>query len=84
MWPLGRTDIGTGMTEPQALAYLNTMAADGAPARAPPDVADQPHATWVDNPDDAISALDQLYADAAAWHQQSSGTRVGGGITTSR
>jgi hypothetical protein len=67
VWPLGfGTDIGTGVTQPQALAYLNTMAAHGAPAVCDKrHVANQPHATWVNNPSDAINALDQLYADAA-------------------
>jgi hypothetical protein len=67
LWPLGfGTDIGTGLTEPQALQYLNTMAAHGAPAVCDTrHVANQPHATWVNDPDDAINALSQLYADAA-------------------
>lgn len=67
VWPLGfGTDIGTGITEPQALRYLNQIAAGGAPAvcgtqRAPV----QPHATWVNDPSDAINALSQLESDAA-------------------
>lgn len=76
VWPLGfGTDIGTGVTQPQALQYLNTMAAHGAPAVCDTrHVANQPHATWVNNPSDAINALDQLYADAACLgHNGSSG-----------
>ena len=67
VWPLGfGTDIGTGITEPQALQYLNQIAAGGAPAVCDKrHVANQPHATWVNNPSDAINALNQLYADAA-------------------
>ena len=67
LWPLGfGADIGTGLTQAQALQYLNTMAAHGAPAVCDTrHVANQPHATWVNNPDDATNALDQLYADAA-------------------
>jgi hypothetical protein len=67
VWPLGfGTDIGTGVTQPQALKYLNNMASHGAPAVCDTrHVANQPHATWVNNPSDGISALDQLYADAA-------------------
>ena len=42
------------------------MAAHGAPAVCDTKhVANQPHATWVNNPSDAINALDQLYAEAA-------------------
>ena len=67
LWPLGfGTDIGTGLTQSQAKQYLNAMAALGAPAVCDKrHVANQPHATWVNDPNDAISALDQLYADAA-------------------
>jgi hypothetical protein len=67
VWPLGfGTDIGSGLTEPQALANLNALAHNGAPAVCDnKHAANQPHATWVNNPDDAITALDQLYADAA-------------------
>jgi hypothetical protein len=67
VWPLGfGTQIGSGLTEPQALGKLNALAHGGAPAVCDQQHAvNQPHATWVNNPDDAISALDQLYADAA-------------------
>ncbi len=67
VWPLGfGTDVGTDVTQPQARKYLNNMAANGAPAVCDTrHVANQPHATWVNNPSDAINALDQLYADAA-------------------
>jgi hypothetical protein len=70
VWPLGfGTDIGTGsvsgITEAQALAYLNNIAAHAAPAVCNKRlVANQPHATWVNNTTAAIRALDQLYADA--------------------
>jgi von Willebrand factor type A domain len=76
VWPLGfGTDIGTGVTQPQALQYLNNMAAHGAPAVCDTKhVTNQPHATWVNNPSDAISALDELYTDAACLgHNGSSG-----------
>jgi von Willebrand factor type A domain len=67
LWPLGfGADVGTDVTQPQAQQYLNNMAAHGAPAVCDTrHVANQPHATWVNNPSDAINALDQLYADAA-------------------
>jgi hypothetical protein len=67
VWPLGfGTDIGTNVTQPQALKYLNNMAAHGAPAVCDTrHAANQPHAIWVNNSSDAINALDQLYADAA-------------------
>jgi hypothetical protein len=62
-WPLG---FGADVVEGLALQYLNKMAASGAPAVCDTrHAANQPHAAWVNNPDDAISALDQLYADAA-------------------
>jgi hypothetical protein len=83
VWPLGfGTDIGTGITETQALAYLNQIASGGAPAVCDKrHAANQPHATWVNNPSDAISALDQLYADAACLGSSSSQTTVSGGQT---
>ena len=84
VWPLGfGTDIGTGITEPQALQYLNQVAAGGAPAVCDKrHVANQPHATWVNNPSDAINALNQLYADAACLGTGSAQTTVGGGVQT--
>lgn len=67
LWPLGfGTDIGTGVTQPQAAQYLNRMASSGAPAVCGTrQAASQPHATWVNDPTDAVNALDQLYMDAA-------------------
>jgi von Willebrand factor type A domain len=67
VWPLGfGTDIGTGITQQQALAYLNNIAAHGAPAVCDKKhTANQPHATWVNNINDALNELDTLYADAA-------------------
>ncbi len=67
VWPLGfGTDIGTGITEPQALTYLNHMAANGAPAVCDQKhTASQPHASWVNDINDALDELDTLYADAA-------------------
>lgn len=81
LWPLGfGTDIGTGLTEPQALQYLNAMAAHGAAAVCDTRHAvNQPHATWVYNPDDAINALSQLYADAACLGNSTTGGSVAGG-----
>jgi hypothetical protein len=66
VWPLGfGTEIGSGLTEPQALTYLNSIARHGAPAVCGGRrTTAQPHAIWVNNPANAISALDQLYADA--------------------
>ena len=84
VWPLGfGTDIGTGITETQALGYLNAMAAAGAPAVCDTrHVANQPHATWVNQPDDAVNALDQLYADAACVGTSYSRGTLGGGQST--
>ncbi len=81
VWPLGfGTDIGTGLTEPQALSYLNNIAAGGAPAVCDKQhVVNQPHATWVNNPGNAISALKELYADAACLGTSGSSTAVSGG-----
>lgn len=81
VWPLGfGTDVGTGVTQPQALQYLNTMATHGAPAVCDTrHVANQPHATWVNNPSDAINSLDQLYADAACLGTNGSQGPVAGG-----
>jgi hypothetical protein len=81
VWPLGfGTDIGTGVTKPQAQQYLNNMAAHGAPAVCDTrHAANQPHATWVNNPSDAISALDQLYADAACLGTNGTQGPVAGG-----
>ena len=80
VWPLGfGTDVGTGISEAQALTYLNQVAANGAPAVCDKrHVANQPHATWVNDPADAINALNQLYADAACLGTNSSSTHVGG------
>ncbi len=81
LWPLGfGTNIGTGLSEPQALQYLNTMAAHAAPAVCDTKhVRNQPHATWVNNPDNAINALGQLYADAACLGTGTSTGTVAGG-----
>jgi hypothetical protein len=67
LWPLGfGTDVGTDVTQAQAQAYLNQMAANGAPAVCGTrQAASQPHATWVNDPTDAVNALNQLYEDAA-------------------
>jgi hypothetical protein len=82
VWPLGfGTDIGGTQTQAQALSYLNQIAASGAPAVCDTrHVANQPHATWVNNPPDAINALNQLYADAACLGTNSTGTTIGGGV----
>jgi von Willebrand factor type A domain-containing protein len=84
VWPLGfGTDIGTGISEAQALSYLNTIAGGAAPAVCDTrHVANQPHATWVNDPSDAISALNQLYADAACLGTSTSSTNVTGGQTS--
>ena len=72
-WPLGfgTQDIGTNVdgttiTVPEAKAYLNGMAAQAAPSICgTKETAVQPHATWVNDPNDAINAINQLYADAS-------------------
>jgi von Willebrand factor type A domain len=75
LWPLGfGADVGTGVTQAQAKDYLNQMASSGAPAVCNTrQAANQPHATWVNDPTDAINALNQLYMDAAC---------LGGGTVT--
>jgi hypothetical protein len=85
VWPLGfGTDVGTDVTQPQAQQYLNKMAAGGAPAICDTrHAANQPHATWVNNPSDAINALDQLYADAACLGTNTSSGPASGGLTVS-
>ena len=67
LWPLGfGTDVGTNVTQAQAEQYLDQMASNGAPAVCGTrQVTNQPHATWVNDPTDAINAVNQLYADAA-------------------
>jgi len=88
LWPLGfGTDIGnvdgTSITEPYALHYLNTMAGQSAPSACGTATSVvQPHATWVNDPDDAISALDQLYADASCGADNFQQAPLGGGITS--
>jgi hypothetical protein len=81
VWPLGfGTDIGTGLTEPQALTYLNNIARGGASAVCDKQHAvNQPHAIWVNNPDNAISALNELYSDAACLGSSTTSTVVQGG-----
>jgi hypothetical protein len=88
-WPLGfGTDIGnvdgTNITESSALSYLNTMAGQAAPSVCGSKLtAVQPHATWVNNPDDALNAIDQLYADAScAGVNDAQGTLIGGQTAT--
>jgi hypothetical protein len=79
LWPLGfGTDIGT--SEQQALAYLNSMAARGAPAVCGgTPAATQPHATWVNNPDDAVNAVNGLYAaSGCAGVNAATGSLAGG------
>jgi von Willebrand factor type A domain len=88
LWPLGfGTNIGnidgTNITESYALHYLNTMAGQAAPSACGTGASVvQPHATWVNNPDDAISSLDQLYADASCGGDNVQQTPLGGGITS--
>ena len=87
LWPLGfGTSLGnvdgTNITEPYALHYLNTMAAQAAPSACGTGAGVvQPHATWVNNPDDTIGALDQLYADASCGGENFQQAPLGGGIT---
>jgi hypothetical protein len=72
-WPLGfgTQDIGTNVdgttiTVPEAKAYLNGMAAQAAPSICgTKETAVQPHATWVNDPDDASKAVSQLFANAS-------------------
>jgi len=87
-WALGfGTDIGvpvagTIVTEPQAVAYLNAMAAKGAPAVCGGQpAAIQPYAQWVYNPDDVFTVLGQLSADASCSAYNAKEKHIGGGVT---
>jgi hypothetical protein len=92
-WPLGfgTEDIGqnvdgTSVSVPQALRNLNTMASQAAPSVCgTKEAAVQPHATWVNNPDDAINSVDQLYADASCGgvNFQQEALPPGGSVTLS-
>jgi hypothetical protein len=88
-WPLGfGTDIGnvdgTNITEASALSYLNSMAGQAAPSVCgAARTAVQPHATWVNNPDDALNAVDQLYVDASCGGENfAQGSLAGGQSVT--
>ncbi len=88
-WPLGfGTEYGsvdgTSITKASALSYLNNMASQASPSVCGTKrTAVQPHATWVNNPDDALNAVDQLYADAScAGASYAQGTLAGGKSTT--
>lgn len=85
VWPLGfGTDVGTGVTQAQAEQYLNRMASSGAPAICGArKAASQPHATWVNNPTDAINALNQLYEDAACLGSSKDTEPASHGLTVS-
>jgi hypothetical protein len=82
VWPLGfGTDVGTGMTQAQALAYLNQVAAGGAQGGCDTRQESRPHATWVNNPSDARAALDELYAAAGCLGlSQSPPISIGGSV----
>jgi hypothetical protein len=86
-WPLGfGTDFGnvdgTNITESSALSYLNTMARQAAlSACGSTHTAVQPHATWVKNPEDAVNALDLIYADASCAGVNSRGGTLLRGLT---
>jgi hypothetical protein len=73
LWPLGfGTEIGTGISEATALQRLDQMAGSSAPqVCAQTNIVVYPQATWVNNPDDAVSALDKFYAEAACLGQNS-------------
>jgi len=60
VWPLG---FGTDITS-QATSYLNTLAKDGAQTACDTRQESEPHYQVVNNPSDALNALDQLYAEA--------------------
>ena len=81
VWPLGfGTQIGSGLTETQALAYLNSIARHGAPAKCGNrQPLAQPHATWVNSPSNAINSLDQLYADAGCMGSNGTHSSLPGG-----
>jgi len=65
LWPMGfGTDIGVGVTQPQALAYLENMAAKGAPAVCGTTTG-KPAAIWVNDINNVYAEMDTLYQDAA-------------------
>lgn len=85
LWPLGfGADVGTDVTQAQAKDYLNNMASSGAPAVCGDrQAAGQPHATWVNDPTDAINALNELYADAACLGSNTDKEPASHGLTVS-
>ncbi len=85
LWPLGfGADVGTGVTQAKAKDYLNQMASNGAPAVCGNrQAAGQPHATWVNDPTDAIDALNELYADAACLGSNTDKEPASHGLTVS-
>jgi len=77
VWPLG---FGTDIT-PADQQYLNYLAANGAQTSCDNRQVSRPHATVVNNPADALNALDQLYAAAGCLGSNSSSVSISGNQT---
>ena len=76
VWPLG-----FGTISPADQQYLNYLAANGAQAACDNRQVSRPHATVVNNPADALAALDQLYASAGCLGSNSSSVSISGNQT---
>jgi hypothetical protein len=77
VWPLG---FGTDIT-PQAASYLSQLAARGAQTACDSRTESQPRYQVVNNPSDALNALDHLYAEAGCLGTSvASPVTIGGGV----
>ena len=77
LWPLG---FGTDIT-PQAASYLDTLAKGGAQTACDTRQESEPRYHVVNDPSDALNALDQLYAEAGCLGTSvASPVPVGGGV----
>jgi von Willebrand factor type A domain len=78
VWPLG-----FGVISPTDQAYLAYLAANGSQTGCDNRAASKPRSTVVQNPANALAALDALYASAGCLGSSSSGETIGGATTRS-
>ena len=76
VWPLG-----FGAIAPTDFAYLNYLAATGAQTSCDYRSVSKPHATVVNDPADALNALNALYAAAGCLGSNSSSVNISGNQT---
>jgi hypothetical protein len=76
VWPLG-----FGTISPTDQQYLNYLAANGAQTACDNRQVSKPHATVVNNPANALAALDALYASAGCLGSNSSSVSISGNQT---